>query len=175
MTYFYALLGFGMFASIFGLLQISTLIINQQKNFNPSSFNYEFNHKLMDKEMLSLLNSSEFKQINSLGIGSQLCTDIKNNSIITNPPNIPVLYNQYHSYLNNYDVDLNFLTDTNGLINSKLFSKFLNACAFNRNGEIKHRIIINPPENNTNEYTMFSCILDPQVNINNRCSFEEIN
>tara|TARA_Y100000766_G_C18716000_1_gene511491 strand:+ start:299 stop:826 length:528 start_codon:yes stop_codon:yes gene_type:complete len=175
MTYFYALLGVGMFASIFGLLQISTTIINQQRNFNPSSFNYEFNHKLMDKEMLSLLNSSEFQQINSLGIGSQLCIDIKNNSIITDPPNVPILYNQYHNYLNNYDIDSNFLTDSNGILNSKLFYKFLDACALNRQGLIKHRIIIDPPDNNVNEYKMFSCILDPEVNSNNRCPFEEIN
>ena len=175
MTYFYALLGFGMFASIFSLLQISTSIINQQRYFNPTSFNYELNHKLLDKEMLSLLNSTEFNQISSLGIGNQLCIDIKNNSIISNPSNPPLLYDKYHNYLNNYNTDLNFLIDNNGILNSKLFYKFIDACAFTRSGSIQHRIIIDPPDTTTNDYRMFSCILDPKLNTNNRCIFEEIN
>ena len=166
-----------MFSSIFGLLQISTSIVNQQRYFNPTDVNDSLNHKLLDKQFLNMLRGNEINSISSsLGIWNQLCTNLKTNTVSIDPSNPPPPLESFFPLLNDYEIDSNFIVDNNGIINDKVFYKFLSGCAFNRQGNIKHRVIINPPDPilNENKFTLYSCILDSEQVDNNRCIFEEV-
>ena len=178
MIYFYAILGVGMFSSIFSLLQISTSIVKQQTYFRPSGLNSELNHKSLDRDMLSMLNSPEFNALSpSLGNGVQLCTEIKANAIAASNPLDPTPALSNHSaLLSNYQVDSNFLVDQNGIINSLLYYRFFTSCALNRQGQIRHRVILSPPDAalNINTFSMYSCILNNGLNESNRCIFENV-
>ena len=144
MIYFYALLGVGMFSSIFGLLQISTGIIKQQISFNPSEQNQLNDQQILDKQFLTMLNGTDIQTVSQpLGTGINLCTNLKANTI-SNSSELDSPLSSFYSLLNNYQIDSNFIF-SNNIINSKIYYKFLDGCSFDRQGSINHRVIILPP------------------------------
>ncbi|AIQ97330.1 hypothetical protein [Prochlorococcus sp. MIT 0801] len=153
MLFFYVGIGFGMFTTIFAMLQTSMILnkkvyINDKKLLDPNEFNLR---KPNDKKFLQLLN--EMSGV-SLGSGNEICQNIKNGFTDKLDTNYTIL--SKYSELNIYEP---------GIESNTNHSRFIGGCDLVKDS---HRVIIVPNSTDINTYNLYSCI----INTEPKCIFE---
>tara|TARA_Y100001968_G_C19425848_1_gene754323 strand:- start:1275 stop:1745 length:471 start_codon:yes stop_codon:yes gene_type:complete len=156
MLFFYIGLGLSMFTTVVQIFEISTTISKQSYINKPkTSDSYEVLIKRQnDRRFLKLLNDIEG---NSLGVGSNICVNIKKGITDELDSNYAIL--SKYSELSSYNTSIPL---------SSTHPRFHDGCALSNNS---HRVLITPSLFKPNTYTIYSCIMDVQP----ECSFEQIN
>ncbi len=153
MIFFYAGIGFAMLTTVVGLFEISTNI--NKKQFINKSILLE-NEKILlqkqnDKIFLQMLTDLKGKP---LGLGQEICQNIKSGITDASNPN--------HYILNNYTSLINY---NSGIQTFSTHVRIENGCELIQDS---HRVIIVPNSLETNSYNLYSCL----INIEPKCSFE---
>jgi len=153
MIFFYAGIGFAMLTTVVALFEVSTTINKKQFINNSISIDNEkiILQKQNDKIFLQLL--SDIKGI-PLGVGQEICQNIKSGITNTSNPNYYILKN--YTSLINY---------SSGIQSYSTHVRLKNGCELIQDS---HRVIIVPNTIETNAYNLYSCL----TNIEPTCSFE---
>lgn len=153
MIFFYAGLGFAMLTSVVAVFETSTILNKKQFINKTISLDAEeiLLQKQNDKIFLQMLNDIKG---NNLGIGKEICQNIKNAFTDSSDPLNYILVN--YISLNNYDLGIPSYSD---------HARLKNGCEFIKDS---HRVIIVPTNNEPKSYKLYSCL----INIEPKCSFE---
>ena len=156
MIYFYFGLGLAMLTVVSKVFEVSTAISKQSYIDKTKSINIEtlLTKNQNDKIFLKLLKDINGKD---LGTGNDICNNIKNG--ITNELDTNYSILSKYSSLNSYRIGNNLISTHQRLVDG---------CDLVNNN---HRVLIVPTPNTSNQYSLYSCI----VEINPNYRFEFIN
>jgi len=156
MIFFYAGLGFAMMTTVLAIFETSTTINKNQYTIKSISDN-------SDKIILERQNNQKFIQMlfdikgTSLGTGLSICRNIKDAFTDELHPNYSIL--SKYSFLNNYSP---------GIPSYSSHPRLKDGCDLVNDF---HRVILVPSSIESNNYNLFSCIID----IEPKCPYELIN
>ena len=153
MIFYYAGIGFAMLTTVVAVFETSTTINKKQFINKTIAVDEEkiILQKQNDKVFLQMLNDIKGK---SLGVGQEICQNIKNGFTDSSNPNSYILVN--YASLNNYDIGIPSYSD---------HVRLKNGCQFIKDS---HRVIIVPYTDELNSYKLYSCLID----IEPKCDFE---
>ena len=156
MIFFYVGLGLAMMTTVVAILETSTTLNkNQYTNRSNSMDPYKLiEQRQNDKKFLQMLDDLKGQ---SLGTGDSICQNIKNGLTDELDSNYSILSN--YSFLNNYNY---------GIPSYSTNARLENGCNLVKGF---HRVIIVPSSNESNTYSLYSCIIDVEP----KCSFEMVN
>ncbi len=156
MIFLYAGLGFAMLTTVIAIFETSTLLSNRGFIDTSKTIDQEITllKKQNDKLFLQLLEDLEGRP---LGLGNEICQNIKNGFVDESNPNYSKL--SKYSILNSYN---------SAIQSDSVHSRLKNGCELVKDS---HRIIIVPSSKESNKFNYYSCIID----INPKCSFELVN
>ena len=153
MIFFYVGIGFAMITTVVAIFETSTTINKNQNTIRTKSIDADklIIKKQNDKQFLQMLN--DIKGI-PLGSGELICQNLKTGYSNELDSNYSIL-NKY-SMLNNYN---------SGIPSYASHKKIKDGCDL-VNGS--HRVVIVPSSIETNNYDLYSCIIDVEP----KCPFE---